>query len=158
MDAYKLLFNSSNYYVCKSVERSVIDLYIKARILTICKDPEKVAKTLIEERKIYKKDVLGEGKGTMTDTGLCRHFDKIDNTYYSDDKNTKVGLFEHRYQETSEYIHPNVPSIWSYTTDDLGDWTGLIENDRIQFNDLISRLMLVLRRIFEIIQEAQKHQ
>ena len=49
MNAYRLLFQNQNYYVCRSIERSVIDLYLKARVLAVCKDPEIVAESIIEE-------------------------------------------------------------------------------------------------------------
>ena len=102
MDAYSLLFSNKNYYVCRSIERAVIDLYIKVRVLTICKDPEKVAESIINEGKIHERDVFGEGKDNITDTGLCKYFDKIDNTYYDKDEETgsKSGLLEHRYKES----------------------------------------------------------
>ena len=158
MNAYRLLFQNQNYYVCRSIERSVIDLYLKARVLAVCKDPEKVAESIIEEGKIRKDAISNEEKGYVTDTGLCKFFDELDETYQVIDRKTKrkTGQLERRYRESSDYIHPNIPCVWSYTTDNLGDWTGLIEDDKIQFNELVNNLMVVLEIICKILHGTQQ--
>lgn len=159
IDAYQILFENNNFYVCKNIDRGLLDLYIKARSLLIADNPENLAKDIIDEKKIkrsYFSDIYENNKGYITDTELCVIFDRIDNNYAVNQcadvaKNRKIGLWEKRYIEDSRYVHPRLPCIWSYTRDKENDWRVLIEEDANSFVRLASSVLYVITEILILV-------
>ncbi len=157
MDAYKTLFNVGNYYVCKTIERAVLDLYIKARVLCIAIEPEELAKCIIEKGQL-KKDYLRPGViKECSVTKLCEFFDEYDGNILSVDSVTgqKRGALINKYRDACKYVHPDMPCVWSYTTDTLNDWQTLIRNDKEEFIQLAYNTNVVLSRIFQLVFNKQ---
>lgn len=151
MDAYEVLFNSKNYYVCKNIERAVIDLFIKSRCLLIAQNPEGFARLLIETGKISRNDLQPEAIKEVSVTKLCEYFDAAD---HSSIDPVVGGPLKRRFRETCKYVHPDMPCVWSYTTDKQNNWQIIIQNDKEEFVSIVRRvsaiLSLVARKIHKI--------
>ncbi len=120
LDAYEILYKQKNYYACKAIDRIVLDLYIKTRLLAEVYDSEDLANWLWKGNKIKKyKSFIGI-QGDLTDIALCRYFDKQDYNYscYPGTKEKIMddtqGQWEKRYREKSDFIHPNKQSAIEY--------------------------------------------
>lgn len=122
IDAYKLVFESKNYYVCHSIERMMLDLYIKSRLLPEVEDPEDLAKWFWEGKSIRNYSEFSAIKSgdlkKLGDIDLCKYFDKQDNNYSfypgTKDKISEDGWFEKKYRETSNFIHPSKEAALEY--------------------------------------------
>lgn len=165
MDAYITLFEKENYYMCKIVDRILLDLYIKTRMLSIADNPEDLARKIMDNEKIKKADlsqIYGQMQGVLVDTDLCHKFDEIDNNYAIsqtvDQKyGRRVGVLEARYREDCRYVHPNIPCVWSYTTDKQNDWRIIIEEDAQAFILLAQQVVTVLTNICTNLIKQQRN-
>ena len=165
MDAYQVLFAAGDYYVCKALDRALLDLYIKARVLLMADNPEEVAKLILDGKKIKKANLpcfYGEEKGNIIDSDLCHKFDELDNNYATsqavDQKyKHRVGVLEARYRDDCKYIHPNIPCVWSYTTDKQNDWRTIIEEDAHSFVSLAQEIVTVLTNICTNLIQQQRN-
>lgn len=163
MDAYQVLFEASNYYVCKTLDRALLDLYIKARALLMADNPEEVANKILDGKKIKKADlsrIYGKIEGNVTDTDLCHQLDEIDDNYSINQPidpkyNHRIGILESRYREDCKYIHPDIPCVWSYTTDKQNNYRAIIENDAYSFVGLAQQILTLLSRIATILIQQQ---
>ena len=164
MDAYVTLFEKENYYMCKTVDRILLDLYIKTRMLSMADDPEDLAKKIMDGDKIKKADlsrIYGQTKGILVDTDLCHKFDEIDDGYAINQPvdakyGHRVGVLESRYREDCKYVHPNIPCVWSYTTDKQNDWRVIIEEDASSFVDLAQKINMFLSEVLKKIVSQQR--
>ena len=118
MDAYRLIFESKNYYVCGSIDRIMLDLYIKSRLLAEVEDPEDLAKWFWDGKSIKKYPHFSVIGNNLSDIELCKYFDRQDDNYSffpgTKDKISEYGWFEKRYRETSNFIHPSKESALEY--------------------------------------------
>ncbi|MCM1294493.1 MAG: hypothetical protein NC311_02955 [Muribaculaceae bacterium] len=139
MDAYKLLFENDNYYVCKTIERAILDLYVKTRCLVIAENIEMLAQELVKTGKIDKQYLKPDVIKNCSTTYLCEYFDEQDGNVFSEDVNTgqKSGVLTTKYRDACKFVHPAFPCIWSYTTDSRNNWQTIIQNDRDEFIGLV---------------------
>lgn len=152
MDAYKVLFNSRNYYVCKTMERAVIDLFIKARCLLMAQNTEEFARKLIDTGKISKNDLQPETIKDVSTTRLCEYFDAADRSTIDP---IMGGPLTRRFRDCCKYVHPNMPCIWSYTTDKQNNWQTIIEDDKEEFISIAYRVNTILSLLVRKIHELQ---
>lgn len=152
MDAYRVLFDSGNYYVCKTIERAVIDLFIKSRCLLIAKNPEDFAMTLITTGKISKIYLQPETIKEVTITKLCEYFDATDRSSIDP---IAGGPLKRRFKEACKYVHPDMPCVWSYTTDKQNNWQTIIQNDKEEFIAIANRVNTILSLIVRKIHKPQ---
>lgn len=157
MDAYKTLFNAGNYYVCKTIERAVLDLFIKARALCIALNPEELARCMLEKGKLNKDYLRPNTIKNCSITKLCEYFDEQDGNILLVDSVTgqKSGMLTNKYRDACKYVHPDVPCVWSYTTDTENNWYSLIRNDKEEFIQLTSNIHVVLSQIFRLVFNQQ---
>lgn len=144
LDAYKLLYENENYYACKSIDRMLIDLYMRIRFFNTVDNPKDLAKQIIED------------KYSWNIKKLCENFDKEDDTYSyfpgTTDKVSEEGKFERRYKDDCSYIHPSKKYVFQYfnqqTIDDESN-EKINQDDAEQFIILATEVVGFLSNILK---------
>ena len=109
LDAYEILFKKKNYYTCHAIDRILLDLCIKARLLAEVENPEDLADWIWSGKSVKKYKNFTRIKGDLTDGALCKFFDAQDNH----DRNL-ANNYENRYKEMSSFVHPNKQAALEY--------------------------------------------
>ena len=157
LDAYKTLFSQKNYYACQAIDRIMLDLYIKARLLYEVGNPDDLADWFWKGEKLSKYKGFPPIK-CLTDLNLCKYFDEQDHN----DK-MWMGSFENRYGEKSTFIHPNKQSALEYwrkhkwSEEERQMQQNIDENSGLEFENLAGKVNQVLANICcNICQQQQK--
>lgn len=166
VNAYLLLYKHKNYYVCKAIERILLSLYIKIRMLEISDNPEKVAENfcsdgkklktineqeekfvILEEKiKLKPKDICSDTRLKSTcESGLCNYFDLLDKD------SGKENRWKDKYRELSKYIHPTNASAYSYLVDKENISDTLVEGDFMEFENMFNSIIISLNNLLRKI-------
>lgn len=104
--AYEVLFNQKNHYACCAIDRIVLDLYIKSRLLAEVENPSDLADWFWRGKKIKKYPNFTVIKGDLTDIKLCEYFDQ--------EESIRLKKFEEQYRKMSNFIHPTKQAALEY--------------------------------------------
>lgn len=167
IEAYEELFNSKNYYVCRALDRTLLDLYIKSRFLNTVPNPLELARHILLGKPI--KRFRFQEKENWTDIELCQLFDKKDNNYSMingmvchEENKQPVGWWQKRYMDGSKFIHPSKQNTYEYLKNKgltycKGENNGDNEKQNaIDFMDLANKILQELSDIGTDIIKAQK--
>ncbi len=114
--AYEVLFNQKNYYACHAIDRIVLDLYIKSRLLAEVENPSDLADWFWRGKEIKKYPKFTVIKGDLTDIKLCKYFDQEESIRLKklEEQGIRLKKFEEQYRKMSNFIHPTKQAALEY--------------------------------------------